>query len=307
MSKSKFPSFYVVGTAKAGTTTIWSNLKQHPAVFLVQDVKYKELGYFANDHGIKSKSDYLQFFNDAQSNQIAGEVCNSYLADPSCPQRIFDEVPSAKIIICLRDPVSRAQSLHNWMVQSGYETISDFNQALKAEENRVLSDEFKKKNPHGNYRNYLYKRSGLYHDQVKSYLDVFGEDQCLILKFDDLKSKPEAFMKSICTFLQIDAQFVFDNQVSNQGKSLRFKGLQKFLRITLPHWRDKIGLPKGIMSKPINWLLRKNMKSGNVSKPTITRELRSELIHFFKEDLQKTEKLTALDFSSWYMESIQND
>lgn len=307
MSKSDFPEFYVVGTAKAGTTTIWSNLKQHPDVFLVNDVKFKELGFFASDHGVKSKEDYLKFFKEAKPNQIAGEVCNSYLADLSCAQEIYNAAPNAKIIICLRDPISRAASLHRWMVQSGYEEVTDFEAALKEEEKRMKSEDFCQNNPHGNYRNYLYKRSGLYYEQVKTYLTVFGKEQCLLLKFEDLKTAPDQFMKTICNFLGISDDFKFETKISNASKELRFKGLQKFLRITLPKWRNKLGLPKGMLSKPVNWLIKKNIKKSSTKKHMILEKTSAELNAFFKTDLQKLEELTGLELNSWYSKSFPKD
>jgi len=65
--------------------------------------------------------EYLALFKEANANHsLVGEASMAYLTGPSSAQEIHDFNPDAKIIIILRNPVDRAYSLYNWMVQEGY-------------------------------------------------------------------------------------------------------------------------------------------------------------------------------------------
>lgn len=294
----RLPDFYVVGAAKAGTTSLWYYLKQHPELYLVQDVKYKELGYFASDHGLSNTDDYATFFNDAKENQLIGEVCNSYLSDETCAEAIKSEVPHAKIIIILRDPILRAKSLYEWMRQEGYESISSFEMALNAEEERLNNPDFLRSNSHGNFRNYLYKETGLYYSQIKRYMDVFGRDNCLVCLFDDLKKSPSKLMNEMFDFLGVSNIVELNFEQQNISGSVRFPGLQNFLRTTVPKTRDKLGLPKGILSKPVNYILKKN-KTSKKRNIDLGNELVESLRDYYKEDTNKTAQLINRDLSHW--------
>ena len=124
------PDFFVVGAAKSGTTALWKYFQQHPQIFVTKDIAQKELGYFSNQYGIVNKNDYLNFFKDAKPDQLIGEVCHAYLTSEESAEWIKKEVPNAKIIIMLRNPLERAYSLYNWMTMHGYEESCSFRKAL---------------------------------------------------------------------------------------------------------------------------------------------------------------------------------
>lgn len=294
----RLPDFYVVGAAKAGTTSLWYYLKQHPDLFLVSDAKYKELGYFASDHGINDVREYASFFESAEKNQMIGEVCNSYISDEKSATKINKAIPNAKIIIILREPISRAKSLYKWMFQEGYESIGSFEKALDAEESRKEDPDFINNNPHGNYRNYLYKETGLYYQQVKRYLDVFGEENCYICLFDDLKNDSPRLMKGLFAFLGVQTDVDINYVQQNISGSVRYPRLQNFLRTTVPRMRDRLRLPKGILSKPINYVLKKN-KTNRKTEIELSEEELVRLRDFFKEDINKTAELIKRDLSNW--------
>lgn len=298
-SNSRVPDFYVVGAAKAGTTSLWHYLKQHPGLFLVSDFKHKELAYFASDHGMSNRDQYTSFFKEANPNQLIGEVCNSYLTDLKSATLIKEEVPKAKIIIILRDPIQRAKSLWRWMLQEGYETIDDFNMALIEEENRINDSEFKQNNAHGNYWNFMYKASGLYYNQVKRYYDVFGKDNCFVCLFDELESNTESLMQRMYNFLELKEEHIqIEYKIQNVSGSVRFPKFQRFLRQTAPKIRDKMSLPKGLLSKPINYLLKKN-KTNKKQKISLDKEILNSIESYFREDINKTAKLIDKDLSKW--------
>jgi len=111
-----WPNFFIVGAAKAGTTSLYSYLDATPGVYMSS---VKEPAFFRttkssrqNITKIHDKSKYLKLFNGVTDEKAIGEASPSYLRDPETPKLIHDVVPDARIIILLRDPVQRAFSAY---------------------------------------------------------------------------------------------------------------------------------------------------------------------------------------------------
>lgn len=300
MAKGRFPEFYVVGAAKSGTTSLWYYLLQHPQLFLVAYERYKELGFFASDHGIDSEEDYKLFFEEATEKQLIGEVCNSYLTDKESPALIKQQVPNARIIIVLRNPIDRAFSLFNWMKTEGYENISTFEEALNNEEKRSKDDSFRQNNPHGNAWHYKYFESGLYYGQVKRYLDVFGKDNCLILLFDDLKQDPVGISQKCYEFLGVDAGFSPTTGVLNEAREPGSQKLQYLIRHVIPKYRDKLRLPKGMLGAVPGKILKMNQKKSTQRK--LDNQTRKILARRYAEDVKATAELIHRNLDHWIEE-----
>lgn len=297
MTEGRFPDFYVVGAAKSGTTSLWNYLLQHPELYLVPDVRFKELGFFASDHGISNEEDYKSFFVAAQHGQKIGEVCNSYLTDPASAKRIKEAVPEAKIIISLRNPVDRAFSLYNWMVANGYEKKSEFNSALAEENKRKTDEDFQKSNAHGNPWLFRYFESGLFSCQVQRYFEVFGKSNCLVLLFDELIKNPVSVSQKCYSFLSVDQEFKPATDKLNEKKQPRSQALQYFVKSVLPKVRDSLGLPKGLLGNTPSKILKLNKKSGNQNELDLMTK--KKLLEKYKEDILKTQKLIEIDLSRW--------
>jgi Sulfotransferase family len=180
-----WPNFFIVGAQNSGTTSLYAYLKQHPEVFMPA---LKEPHYFARITPsreqrylrtiIRDEAAYLGLFRKAMGFKAIGEASPSYLWEPNAPLRIRAAVPRAKIIILLRDPVERAYSHYLMDVREGRQDLP-FREALQSDWNQ---------NNKGWSVSQLYVELGLYAEQVRRYLDVFGSQQVLILMFDELTS-----------------------------------------------------------------------------------------------------------------------
>lgn len=199
----KKPNFFIVGAARAGTTSLWQYLQVHPKVYMPGDELFKEPTFFSNDGKKRELKDYLSLFNPAAAeHKWVGEASVAYMTDPGSARRIYEFNRSARIIIMLRNPADRAYSLYNWMVQDGYEYVSSFEEALAVEETRVQQRDSDWYKPNY-YWGYLYFRSGLYYEQVKRYLELF-KNQVLLLKFEDFVKEPGVVYGDVCSFLQVE-------------------------------------------------------------------------------------------------------
>ena len=110
------PHFIIGGVPKAGTTSLYKYLLQHPEVVAAED---KELTFWGNFFSPKRRpsredvmADYLARFPKIKPSdfQVTGEATPGYLYCTTCPVYILKYVPKVKLIFSLRNPLERAYS-----------------------------------------------------------------------------------------------------------------------------------------------------------------------------------------------------
>jgi len=195
------PDFLIVGAAKSGTTSLYNYLLQHESVLpaLEKEVNFwyrrKKLsinwyrGNFPMKFKLKSK--------------ITGEASTIYLKFPNIAYKIKKDLPNAKILIILRNPVDRAFSGYNFALSDHHHESLSFADALVCEE---FSD----------YRFFSYRQHGLYLKLLKPYYENFSKDQILVLDFDELKNHPQKLMNEVCDFLKINRKNDWHFEIYNQ-------------------------------------------------------------------------------------------
>lgn len=295
--RRKVPNFLLVGAAKCGTTSLHHYLCQHPAIFMP---KWKELSFFCSDPNapplrVKNLHDYHRLFSDIRNEDAIGEASTCYLYDAFSPNLIKTALGQIKIIIILRNPVDMAYSLYNQQLRKEGETIDTFERALIEETNRFNSDPFKKK-CYGWHANYYYFRRGLFHGQVKRYLDTFGNSKVKVLLFDDLVKNPVAISQQIYRFLEVDDTFLPTVKIFNKGGT----------KFDIPSfWKDI-----GLLRKTVSFALSKNLirkmkllvQKRNMPSPRPIRiDTAQSLSKRFEPDIVLLEYLLKLDLSSWKM------
>jgi hypothetical protein len=196
------PSFLIVGAQKAGTTFLYRELTRHPQVHAALT---KEIHFF-DDHYQRGLPWYQGFFATAGSKMV-GEATPSYLFHPHAIRRIAEDLPSAKLIVLLRDPVRRAFSQYLHESRLGFEPVPSFEEALaleperlRGELERMLADE---RYVSYNHRHYSYVARGLYLDQVRRCHQLVGRDQVLVLRSEDLFQDSSGVLAQVFDFLEL--------------------------------------------------------------------------------------------------------
>lgn len=183
-------SFLVVGSQKAGTTTLHAQLSKHPGLFLPAG---KELHFFDRDDLDWSKPAYNGYhsaFSDAGPSQICGEVTPVYMFQRRFLERIHAYSPAMKLVAILRDPVQRAYS--NWRMEMSRNTETmSFSSAIREGRSRVSNQ----------WRRFSYVERGLYSEQIRNMLELFGKDQCHFLLSEDLSTNLNQVMTNLSAFL----------------------------------------------------------------------------------------------------------
>ena len=206
------PNFLLIGAAKAGTTALYDYLKQHPQVYMSP---LKETNFFALagdpldfrgpgddrtiNHWSKTTLEGYQIeYTWVDGEKAIGEASPLYLYSPKAPPCIREYISDAKLIAILRHPIERAYSAYLHMLRDGRETLTDFRQALEAEDARIRD--------HWEHI-WHYKRMGLYGEQLQRYYDIFDPDQIKVYLYDDFCSDPGKVMRDLFFFLGVDEDF----------------------------------------------------------------------------------------------------
>ena len=135
----KKPNFLIVGAAKSGTTSLFHYLKQHPEVFM-PDLKEPQFLVCEKIKGrlhkyIDSAAEYYELF-EKSTEKCAGEASVFYLYYfEEAIKNIKKELGSdVKIIIVLREPVSRAISAYEHVLRNNPKEKLSFKEALLKKE-----------------------------------------------------------------------------------------------------------------------------------------------------------------------------
>lgn len=201
------PDFVIVGAQRAGTTSLYKYLAEHPDVGRVR--LGKGVHYF-DTNADKSMAWYRSHF-PFDSSRIplwpgphhVGEGAPYYMFHPECPKRIDAALPGVKVIAILRDPIERAHSQWVHETARGYETLP-FADALRAEDDRLAGQEELLVDPAGrsfSHQHHSYAARGQYAPQVQRLWDVFGDDRVLVIPATRLFSDPAVTYAQTLSFL----------------------------------------------------------------------------------------------------------
>jgi hypothetical protein len=195
------PSFIIIGAQRAGTTSLYSYLAEHP---LIAPAALKEVHFF-DVHFAKGTGWYWgQFPASPAAGAITGEASPYYLFHPLAPQRIAELLPEVKLITLLRNPIDRALSHHQHESRRGKETLP-FGEALAAEPARLRGEAERIVREPG-YRStahqwHSYRSRGCYMDQLEQWLPHFPRENFLTLLSERFYADPSTALRQVTDFL----------------------------------------------------------------------------------------------------------
>ncbi|MFI5134833.1 MAG: sulfotransferase domain-containing protein [Chitinophagales bacterium] len=288
------PNFLCVGAQKAGTTTLYEILKQHPDIFLPK--KIKETKFFVYEEKFqKGKAWYESaFFSEWKGEQAVGEVDPAMMFEEKSAQRIFETLgKNVKLIFIFRNPVARAYSHFLMSQRKGFENLS-FDEAILKENERLKSSPEKK-------FNFSYFSRGFYSQQVELFLKFFPEENFLFLVFEDdfIKNRKATFDR-IQDFLGVKRADLDLDIRSNEAAVPKSQALHELTRKKNPV-RSALGklLPKSARRSVQKFLDGRNTEAVQNPKLDLARE--KQLIQqYFIDDIHQLEKIIQRDLGSWY-------
>lgn len=204
------PDFLVVGAQRAGTTTLFRVLSEHPQI--VRPTTSKGIGYFDDFH-INGQRWYRAHFPlralariRTRGRALAFESSGYYLFHPLAPERIARELPGVKVVVMVRDPVDRAYSAHRHELRRGFET-EDFQTALDLEPGRLAGEEDRMRADARytsfEHRHHAYVGRSTYANQIQRYIEVLGAHRVLIVDADRFFTEPHAELTTLFNWLGV--------------------------------------------------------------------------------------------------------
>lgn len=189
------PDILVVGAQRAGTTTLFRLLSEHPG--LRRPTLTKGTGYFDDNfgHGMRWYRAHFPLRSPRRSaaRPLAFECSGYYLFHPCAPERIARALPGVQVVVMVRDPVARAYSAYRHEVARGFETLS-FEEALAQEAERTAGEADRLRDHPGavshEHRHHAYVQRGEYARQIARFRAAVGADHVHVVDADRLFADP---------------------------------------------------------------------------------------------------------------------
>jgi hypothetical protein len=203
----KRPNLFMIGAEKAGTTSLFELLSQHPDVFFS---RWKEPNFFIRPRGEShSLAQYESLFSSAAGYSIVAEASTTYSkcqTHPGTASRIAEYAPDARIIYIVRNPLQRVES--QWLQRRSVSIATPRTFSVAVREDPVLLD------------------ASLYWRNLSAYRDHFHDSQILLLFLEDMKADPQATLETCFKFLQlnIDVALKDINRPRNTAETKREDG-----------------------------------------------------------------------------------
>ena len=206
------PDFLIIGGAKSGTTSLFAHLVEHPNII---PGSMKEVFFFQYISNNKT-SFYRSHFPIKRKNLITCDSTSSYFVHPLIPARVHKLLPSAKLIVVLRNPVERAYSEFHYTVTLGSELTENFGDVIKSELKRIeignKKPELKIENTNYNHFAFSHLRDGLYVQHLERWLKFFPNEQLLVLHTKDLYTNLDQTLAETFEFLNLP-KYQIENRI----------------------------------------------------------------------------------------------
>lgn len=303
MSDTRKLKYLIIGGAsKAGTTSAFEYLKDHPAVcgsyvkqtFYFLDAALRDSGLISIYDFEKDPRAYQQFFRDCGDKNVRLEASPDYLYSPGTARRIGDYLGEGSdyyLIFLLRNPVSRVVSWFTYGKQQG-KVPAEMDFKTFVEKNRPDVPYTFTDMP------FTAVYTGMYSRYLKPFFDVLGAARIRVYFYEDLIRDPKSFIEKLCRDTEIDPSFYETYAFGRYNESLDIKNarlaggyarLRRWVMQTL--YKNQLLYT---LTGPFKRMISKAYKSMNtkpLEKPEIDPAALRSLEQVFTEDIQKLEKL----------------
>jgi hypothetical protein len=307
---ARLPNFFLAGVPKAGTTSLYFYLRQHPQVYMSP---IKEPTFFGaadvlsaplRDHvlprverdrtalrsyldgpqlpgamfWVLEWEDYLELFRGVRDEAAIGEGSVSYFWLPSAAGAIRTRLPDARLLFVLRDPAERLYARYLGMsAHSGGTFRERFRAALDPGD--AWAPEV---------------GVGCYGTHLQRFLHAFPQDQIRAYLYEDYCSDARALLRDVFGFLGVDPGHPIDlSRRRNQTFVPRFPRLHAIRRRLLKNSPAVPWLPEGAR-RALKRLYRRPRPQGAMDPDD-----RRMVIDYYRDEILRTADLIGRDLSAW--------
>jgi len=283
------PNFMIIGVAKAGTTSLFHYLDQHPQVYMCPEKGTNFFGYedahdwkwtdegdppMLQNFPVRTFEAYEAMFAGASSEIAIGEASPQYFRCPTAARRIHECIPGVKLVASLRNPADRAFSGFLMRTRRG-EAVKSIHAELTPEASHV--------------------REGFYYKRMKRYFDLFPRHQIKIYIFEEFKKDPAKVVVDLFGFLGVDTNFLPDTSIRHNPAGVPKNRLlnRLFFNPAL------IRLAKSAIPERAQGVFKRMQQQNLKPPPKFPADVRAKLLDLYREDILKLEELLDRDLSVW--------
>jgi hypothetical protein len=307
---SRKPDLFIIGAAKCGTTSLYEYLRGHPEIFMS---RAKEPRYFAPDlavgtsgHDLNHPHDearYLALFDEARDEKRLGEASVRYIYSRQAPELIAEFQPRPYIIAMIRNPIDMMYSMHNQRVSEGHEDITDFEEALAAEEDRRAG----RRIPAGsNSQLSIYRDRARFSEQLQRWFDKFGRERVHVIVFEDMIADAPGIFRRVLQFLEVDPDYQPETFTAyNKSHAPRSKLFRSITRSRVPQWIVWNFMPRVFGDRVTRGMVRafrhSSLNRRPAPRPPLPPELRAQLQQEFADEVDRTGAMLGRDLAAlWF-------
>jgi len=217
----------IAGVVKAGTTSVFTYLSQHPEVC---SSSVKEAQYFSGyryGKPVKPIDTYSKLFSRWAGEKWVMEATPGYFEGGQLLAGKIRDIAGGdiRVLIILREPVDRLLSFFRYK-KSELKLARDLRLDEYISRCERMPDDERRKQENDTFWGI---DGGFYSNYLPGWFEVFG-DSVKVMFFDALKEDRRRFMSELCDWLGID-DAIYDRlamQVENRSQNYRSARLQQF-------------------------------------------------------------------------------
>jgi hypothetical protein len=287
MNRRRYPDFVFAGAARSGSTAVVESLRRRDEVFVTQP---KEPHYLAladsgaaftgpgdeitiNAKAVTDQAAYEELFRGAPSGALTGEgsVSTLYYSAQAAP-RLKSLNPDVRVVVVLREPVARAYSSHQYLVNRGFEPEPDFLAAVALEDERISA---------GWHHLWHYTAMSRYADDMARLLEHFPSTR--VWWYDDLMRDEESTLAEIHEFIGLSRP---TTQLSvgrvNASGAPRRPWLQTAMQVA-----SRSAALRRVVKAVVPFDARERLRGSNLAVNDVPHDVRRALAPRFAADLDR--------------------
>lgn len=248
MNEKSYPNFMCIGAQKAGTTWLFTNLLQHPEIWLppVKEIHYLsrlDQGVFSSWKRLRKKSWRVKLYRSLKEdtvkfsypnlawkmkyffglrtdkwytsifepgkNKVSGDITPAYSTmSERAVEYTYSIMPQAKIIFIMRNPIERAWSQAKMSFDKKWDLYKQSGGIFENIDNKSLIQHFRQKS--------LVLR-GDYLRTIKIWESKYPSEQMFYAFNEDIARRPRELLLDIYNFIGVTAE---DSYIPEQIKNI---------------------------------------------------------------------------------------
>jgi len=304
-NKVTLPDAIIVGAAKAGTTSLFNYLTEHPNIF---SPRTKEPWFFSFKNNpqsfiiphsgkknpqeiISNEQKYFDLYSNTSKYVIDGSTSYLYTSETTIKnikETYGDKFDEIKIVIVLRNPIQRAWS-HYMMHIRDNKTKLSFRESISK---NIIQKRLAMNGTIG----YDYIGFGMYYRQVKLFLETFSNVK--IVLYDDFLNDSSSVLEQLLQFFELD-HYSFKSQQKYNVSGAPKNRFYKLLSVLINKESNLKSLLRKIVPKNIIEPLTQEFKKNIYRKVELKTEDKEKLIKIYRDDIVSLKNIINYDLQHW--------